>query len=135
MRVGSIQNYNMTFGAKLNVYGKFFVAEELAVLTKKADKVGYENDIIELNYTNYRDNSIEFLNQKKPDFLKKISTTLQARFFPNGEGNGTELYKEVVSGDSYREFWRKENGIANRYLDRLIERYPNERVGVSIIEN
>jgi hypothetical protein len=135
MKVSSIQSYNPSFSAKLNVLGKFFVAEELNVLTNKADKVGFENDIVELNYTNYRDKSIEFLNEKTPDYLKKISSLLKARFIPNGEGIGTEIYKECASGDSYREFWDKENKIANRYLDRLVEKYPNERLGVSIIEN
>ena len=135
MRVGSVQNNNVTFGARLNVYGKFFVAEEYKTLLKKADKIGYENDVIELNYTNYRDKSIEFFGQKQPDFLKKISSMLKARFIPNGEGVGTEIYKEIVSGDSYKEFWKKENGIANRYLDNLMKKYPNERIGVSIIEN
>ena len=135
MRVNGIQNDNISFGAKLNVLGKFFVAEEYKTLLKKADKIGYENDVIELNYTNYRDKSIEFAGQKQPDFLKKISSMLKARFIPNGEGEGTEIYKEIVSGDSYKEFWKKENGIANRYLDNLMKKYPNERIGVSIIEN
>lgn len=135
MRVSGVQNNNVTFGAKLNVLGKFFVAEEYKTLLKKADKIGYENDIVELSYTNYRDGSIEFFGQKQPDFLKKISSMLKARFIPNGEGAGTEIYKEIVSGDSYKEFWKKENGIANRYLDNLMKKYPNERIGVSIIEN
>lgn len=135
MRVNSIQSYNTAFGAKLNVYGKYFVKDELDVLTKKADKIGFENDVIELNYTNYRDKSIEFFNVKQPDYLKSISSTLIARFLPNGEGKGTELFRESVSGDSYNEFWRKENSIANWYLDRLSEKYPNERIGISIIEN
>lgn len=135
MRVNRIQNDNISFGAKLNVLGKFFVAEEYKTLLKKADKIGYENDVIELNYTNYRDKSIEFAGQKQPDFLKRISSKLKARFIPNGEGVGTEIYKEIVSGDSYKEFWKKENGIANRYLDNLMKKYPNERIGVSIIEN
>ena len=52
MRVNRIQNDSITFGAKLNVLGKFFVAEEYKTLLKKADKIGYENDVIELNYTN-----------------------------------------------------------------------------------
>ncbi len=135
MRVSAIQNDNISFCAKLNVLGKFFVAEEYKTLLKKADKIGYENDVIELNYTNYRDKSIEFAGQRQPDFLKKISSMLKARFIPNGEGVGTEIYKEIVSGDSYKEFWKKENGIANRYLDNLMKKYPNERIGVSIIEN
>lgn len=135
MRVSSIQNNNPTFCAKLQISGKYFIAEEYRTLVKKADKVGFENDVVELNYTNYKDKSIEFFNVKQPDFLKAISSTLKARFLPNGEGNGTELYRGCVSGDSYKEFWRKEYGIANWYLDRLIEKYPNERIGVSIIEN
>ena len=135
MKVNSIHNHNLTFGAKLNVCGKFFVKDELDLLNKKADKIGFENDVIELNYTNYRDKSIEFFNVKQPDYLKSISSTLIARFLSNGEGKGTEFFRESVSGDSYKEFWRKENGVANWYLDRLIERYPNKRVGVCIIEN
>ncbi len=135
MRVNNIQSYNTTFGAKLNVNGKFFVKDELDILTKKADKIGFENDVIELNYTNYRDKSIEFFNVRQPDYLKSISSTFIARFLPNGEGKGTELFRESVSGDSYREFWRKENGVANWYLDRLFEKFPNKRIGISIIEN
>ena len=107
----------------------------LKILTKKADKVGFENDIIELNYTNYRDKSIEFFNQKTPDFLKNISSFLKARFIPNGEGKGTELYKESITADNYKDFWELENKYANNYLDKLIKKYPNERIGVSIIEN
>ena len=135
MRVSSVQKNNMTFDAKLEILGKYFVAEEYNALVKKADKIGYETDVVELSYTNYRDKSIEFFNVKQPDFLKAISSTLKARFLPNGEGNGTELYRECVSGDSYKEFWRKENSIANWYLDKLIEKYHNERIRVSIIEN
>ena len=135
MRVNRIQNQNVVFGAKLNVYGKYFTAKELNKLTKKADKIGFENDIIELNFTNYRDKSIEFLNEPTPDFMKRISSTLKARFIPNGEGKGTELYKANMTADGYREFWLQEDACANRYLDRLSEKYPNERVGVSIIEN
>lgn len=136
MRVQNIQNsYNTPFNAKLRVLGKFFVKEEYATLLKKADKIGFENDIVELNYTNYVDGSIEFFNQKHPDYLKKISSLLKAEFFPNGDKIGTEIYKEIVSGDSYKEFWAKENKIANNYLDRLMKKYPNERLGFSIIEN
>ena len=73
MRVQNIQNsYNTPFNAKLRVLGKFFVKEEYATLLKKADKIGFENDIVELNYTNYVDGSIEFFNQKRP---------LKGRFF------------------------------------------------------
>ena len=135
MRVNSIQSQNTIFGAKLNISGKFFVEKELKVLTQKADKVGFENDVIELNYINYRDKSIEFLNEKTPDFMKKISSTLKARFFPNGDGNGTEFFKANMTADGYKEFWAQENFYANKYLDRLVERYPNSRIGVSIIEN
>ena len=135
MRIDRIQNQNVVFGAKLNICGKYFVSEELAKLTKKADKVGFENDVIELNFINYRDKSIEFLSEKTPDFMKKISSTLKARFIPNGDSKETELYKENMTADNYREFWAKENAYANKYLDRLVEKYPNDRIGVSIIEN
>ena len=135
MRVNSIQSQNTIFGAKLNISGKFFVEKELKVLTQKADKVGFDNDVIELNYINYRDKSIEFLNEKTPDFMKKISSTLKARFFPNGDGNGAEFFKANMTADGYKEFWAQENFYANKYLDRLVERYPNSRNGVSIIEN
>ena len=135
MRVQTIQSNNPNFNAKLRVLGKYFVQEEQDVLLQKADKIGFENDVVELNYTNYRDRSIEFLNQKQPDYLKKISSILKARFYPNNEGEGTEIYKECVSDDNYRGFWAKEYKIAKRYLDTLAEKYPNERIGVSIIEN
>lgn len=136
MRVQKVQNtYNTPFNAKLRILGKYFVDEEYKTLLKKADKIGYENDVIELNYTNYRDKSIEFLGQKQPDYLNKISSLLKAAFFPNDDKVGTEIYKEAVSGDSYKEFWTKENNIANRYLDILMKKYPNERLGISIIEN
>jgi hypothetical protein len=135
MRVQSIQNRNPNFNARLRVFGKYFVKEEYDVLAKKADKIGFENDVVELNYTNYRDGSIEFLGQKQPDYLNKISVLLQAKFFPNNEGIGTEIHKECVSDDNYRRFWNKEYKIANNYLDRLMQKYANERMGVSIIEN
>jgi len=135
MRVSSVQKNNMTFDAKLEILGKYFVAEEYNTLIKKADKIGFENDVVELSYTNYRDKSIEFINEKTPDFMKKISSFFKARFIPNGEGKGTELFKENVTADDYRTFWKMENLSANKYLDRLAEKYPNERIGTSIIEN
>ena len=135
MRVSSVQNNNMTFEARLNILGKYFVSEEYHALIKKADKIGFENDIVELSYTNYRDKSIEFMHEKTPDFMKRISGFFKARFIPNGEGKGTELFKENLTADDYRTFWKMENASANKYLDRLAEKYPNERIGVSIIEN
>ena len=134
MRVNSIQN-NINFNGKLNVLGKFFVREELEKLTAKADKIGYENDVIELSFSNYRDNSIEFLGAKKSEYSSRMFSTLKARFIPNGEGIGTEMYKENIPADSYNELWTKEYGFSTGYLDRLVKKYPNERIGVSIIEN
>ena len=135
MRVQSIQANNPNFNAKLRVFGKFFVKEHLDSLVQKADKIGFENDVVELNYTNYRDGSIEFLGQKQPDYLNKISSLLKAKFFPNDDGIGAEFYNECVSDNTYPKFWAKEYKIAKRYLDALAEKYPNERIGVSIIEN
>ena len=136
MKVDSIQNHNLRFKAKLNVLGgKHFVSEELNVLKQGADKIGFENDVVELNYANYRDKSIEFHNYKFPDCIKRISCILKARFFPNGEGTGTEIYKESVSGNNYREFWEKEYSAAKKYIDNLAKKYPNERIGISIIDN
>lgn len=135
MRIQNIQGNYPNFNAGLRVLGKYFVKEEHDMLLKKADKIGYENDMVELNYTNYKDGSIEFFGQKQPDYLKKISVLLKARFLPNDEGKGTEIYKECVSDDNYRKFWTKEFKIAEHYLDKLIEKYPNERIGVSIIDN
>lgn len=135
MRVQSIQSNNPNFNAKLRVLGKYFLGKEGKFLVSKAEKIGYENDVVELNFTNYRDRSIEFLDQKQPDYLKRISILMQARFFPNDEGEGTEIYKECVSDDDYGRFWDKEFKIANNYLDRLIQKYPNNRIGISIIDN
>ena len=135
MRVQSIQSNNPNFNAKLRVLGKYFLGKEDKFLVSKAEKIGYENDVVELNFTNYRDRSIEFLDQKQPDYLKRISIFMKAKFFPNGEGEGTEIYKECVSDDNYGRFWDKEFKIANNYLDRLIQKYPNNRIGISIIEN
>ena len=135
MRIHSIQNNNPNFNAKLRVLGKFFVKEELDILTKKADKIGFENDIVELNYTNYKDRSIEFLNQKQPDYLKKISSFLKAKFYPNNDGLGAEFYNESVSDDTYPKFWAKEYKVADYYIEKLMKKYPNERLGISIIEN
>ena len=134
MKIDSIQN-NISFNAKLRVLGKFFVREELQNLTRKADKIGYEQDIIELSYKDYKDNSIEFLDSTKTSILDKITSTLKARFIPNGDGEGTEFFKENFAADNYADFWKKEENAANMYLDKLYKKYPNERIGISIIEN
>ena len=133
MRVNCIQDNNIVFGAKLRVLEKYFVGEELRVLTQKADKIGYENDVIELNYTDFKDSTDKIFNPGSK--INTISDTLKARFLPNGEGIGTEIFSRNISGNCFREFWAKEYNLAIRYLDKLFEKYPNERVGVSIIEN
>ena len=97
MRVFGVQSNNTTFNAKLQIFGKYFVGKEYNALIKKADKVGYENDVIELSFSNYKDNSIEFLENKKSNILEKISSTFKARFIPNGEGLGTELFQENIA--------------------------------------
>ena len=56
MQVQRIQhnNYNQTFGAKINIIGTNFGSSTMQQLSKKAEKIGTSEDVVEFIFSNFR---------------------------------------------------------------------------------
>lgn len=123
MQIDKIQNYNnIQFTAKLKIINKFFNTATLNKFNEKAKLIGQENDIIELRYTNFRDKYTDITEPNQLSIkLKNVSDIFKARFIKNNVYEETENYMKRISANNYADFWDKEEAVANKYLDKLLE--------------
>jgi hypothetical protein len=123
MQIDKIQNYNnIQFTAKLKIINKFFNTTTLNKFNEKAKLIGQENDIIELRYTNFRDKYTDITEPNQLSIkLKNVSDIFKARFIKNNGYEETENYMKRISANNYADFWDKEEEVANKYLDKLLE--------------
>ena len=121
MKILPINNNNRpNFDAKLKISGLFGiiprnVEEELPRLTKKAEKIGLKDDVIEINYGR--------INEVREDYICH-----QDNFYlSNWRRETTQKRKGKYLIDYSSDNWQKQDvDLADDYLDHLYEKYPND---------
>ena len=125
MQVQRIQNNNTAFCAKLNIIGGKLDKETIAVLSKNAEKIGSENDVVELNfskifsnlcrhdYHTYQDKSL--INYMYNQFRQ----ILNAKFIPNGNGKCTEEITDKIYALELEDVLQNQKNYAEKCLDKL----------------
>ncbi len=129
MHIDRIQNYNTSFNANLRIINKEFSKSFLNDLNEKANLIGLPRDVIELNYTNFKDIKEDAImkNQICPPSKhheKRLSDVLEARFIPHGDEYGVDHFQLKLSANTYLELWEQEELAAKKYLHNLAKKYP-----------
>ena len=131
MQISKIQQQKSctTFGAKLNIIGGDLNKKTITSLSEKAKKIGLDNDVIELKFTNYKHNQEGYYSGQDNCYiggvLNEIKETFRAKFIPNGKGKSTEEVRDKILRNSYADLLQAEERVANNYLDELIKKYGN----------
>lgn len=126
MQINSVHSYDKTFGAKLRVINKDFTNEIFSNLSKKAENIGLEYDVIELNYAEFQD-IVENNAFRRKNVLcqgiKRLSDVFKGRFIPCGDDFGTDHFEKMLTADKYADMWKEEEIAAEKYLYILGKKY------------
>jgi len=129
MQVQKISNNNTTFGAKVNVIGTKFDEKVMATLSEKAKKIGLDKDVVELKFTNFKQESEDYFCGQDNCYIEgafnELKESFRARFLPNGNGKGTEAVRDKIIASRDADLWQQEEQLANDYLDKLIAKFNN----------
>ncbi len=122
MKINNVQNYNPAFSAKLKVttYSGYINKQLLENLEKKAAKIGFEHDTIEMKFTHLHEEREDYYCGHDRCFIygcNKYIENFKAKFISGNK----ELQKEKVKiiADDLGELSDKEGIVANKYLDNL----------------
>lgn len=131
MQISSIQQQNSgtTFGAKVKIIGGDLDKKAISTLSEKAKKIGLDNDVIELKFTNWKHNQEGYYSGQDNCYIggviNELKETFRAKFIPNGKGKCTEELRDKILSNSYADLIQAEERVANNYLDELIKKYCN----------
>ncbi len=137
MKILPINNNNRhNFDAKLKISGLFGiiprnVEEELPRLTKKAEKIGLKDDVIEINYGRINEVREDYICHQDNFYLsnwrRETTQNYSARFIQEGKEKTDEKRKGKYLIDYSSDNWQKQDvDLADDYLDHLYEKYPND---------
>ena len=131
MQIAKIQaqNRGTTFGANVKIIGGDLNKKAITSLSEKAKKIGLDNDVIELKFTNWKHNQEGYYcgqdNCYIGGVINELKETFRAKFIPNGKGKCTEEKRDKILSNSYADLLKEEERVANNYLDELIKKYGN----------
>ena len=114
MQVQRIQhnNYNQTFGAKINIIGTNFGSSTMQQLSKKAEKIGTSEDVVEFIFSNFR-------TKGSVANFKIFAENYKAQFLPKGKIKSMHNVSGAASGIDVA-FSKIKSDIINDYLDKVM---------------
>ena len=127
MKINNNSNISTNFCASLklqNLYKTFMDPKTLENLEKKASKIGFENDVIEIKYTNFKHDVTDYYSGQDNCYMilgDKYTSTFKAKFISGGKT--FEKVKEGIVADNIPELCETENKLANDYLDNLYNKF------------
>ena len=123
------QNSGTAFGAKVKIIGGDLNKKAITSLSEKAKKIGLDNDVIELKFTNWKHNQEGYYcgqdNCYIGGVINELKETFRAKFISNGNCKCTEEIRDKILSNSYADLLQAEERVANNYLDKLIKKYCN----------
>ena len=122
---------NIGFGAKINVIGSKFDKKALSELSEKASKIGCENDVVELKFSqlySIMDRNYHWHLQDNyhiNDSYNEFRQTFKARFLPNGQDESSKSVINKLFCKSLNEVLEQQKQLAHDYLDNLVKAIKN----------